>query len=313
MRIYGSLDALPDPPLEPVATMGNFDGLHRGHQALLGRLQEEAKRLGAETMVITFYPHPRNVLKPEEPVPLLMSLKERVRRLYQLGIDHTLVLPFDEDLAEMTHKEFVDGVFWDKLRIQGMVVGPNMRFGHQRLGDVAFLQSEGRRLGFGVGLFDPIMAGSRRISSSGIRDAIGRGDLETAAHLLGRYHRVVGMVVQGDQRGRELGFPTANLDSDGGMLPPFGVYAGWAEEVDAPGTWPAVVNIGVRPTVDDSGLLKIEAHLLGFEGDLYGKTMALGLVQRIRAELAFDSVAELGRQIKRDAIEAKRILGVARR
>ncbi len=312
MQMYFGLDDLPEEPLEPVVTMGNFDGVHRGHQALLARVQEEGSRMSAPTMVITFHPHPRQVLRPEEPFTPIMSLKERMRRLWDLRIDHALILPFDHDMAEMTGREFIEEVLWDALRIRGIYVGAAMTFGYQRQGNVKLLESEGRRLGYGVGVIDPVLVEGYRVSSTLIRQAVASGQLEVAARLLGRNHRVVGTVVEGDKRGRELGFPTANLETDGGVLPPNGVYAAWALLDDGATRVPAVVNIGVRPTFTEGGPVSVEAHLLDFEGDLYGQEVALALVRNLRGEQQFGGVEPLKRQIKRDVIEARRALGVPR-
>jgi len=310
--MYNGLDMLPDEPLEPVITLGNFDGVHRGHQAILGQLKEEAARLEVPTMVVTFFPHPRQLLRPEEPFVPIMSIKERLRRLYELDIDHALILPFDVDMLEMSAEEFVHEVLWESLRVSGVHVGPYMTFGHKREGDVPYLQSWGRRLGFGVGLVEPVFVDGDRVSSSRIRKALTQGQLEMANRMLGRPHRVAGVVVQGRQQGRELGFPTANLTYDGALLPPYGVYAGWAEIEDRKQRVGAVINIGVRPTFDGLGAeLAIEAHLLeGFDEDVYGKEMYLGLVEHIRPEIAFEGTSALKRQIKKDvesAYEALRL------
>ncbi len=313
MQMYPDLDALPDVPIEPVATIGNFDGVHRGHQAILARLQQEAARVGAPTMVITFFPHPRELLRPEDPFDSIMSLKQRLEILWDLGVDHVLVLPFDHDLAELTAREFIEEILWDALRVRAMYVGPDTAFGHNRSGDVRFLASEGRRLGFSVGVVDPIIAEGRRISSSWVRRAVQGGHLELAAHMLGRQHRVAGVVVQGHQRGRELGFPTANLLVDGGMLPPAGVYAAWAHKGEDERLG-AVVNIGHRPTFEgEDAPLTVEAHLLNFEGELYDEPLSLALVRKIRDEAAFPTAQQLKMQIRRDALEARRSLGLPRK
>ncbi len=314
MQIYPRIEDLPPTPIEPVATIGNFDGVHRGHQAILARLSEEAHRVGAPTMVITFYPHPRQVLQPDEPFSLIMSLKDRLRQLWELELDYVLVIPFDGEFAELTAREFVEEILWDALRVRGIYVGENTAFGHARSGDVRFLASEGRRLGFALGVVDPVVVEGRRISSTRVRRSILGGDMPLAARLIGRHHRVVGAVVEGDRRGREIGFPTANIEPDGGLLPPHGVYAAWAN-VDDGGRYPAVVNIGVRPSFapagdnpDASSRVVVEAHLIDFEGDLYGRELALALVQRQRDEVVFPGAKALGRQIRADVRDARRIL-----
>lgn len=311
MEMYFGPDALPDPPIEPIATLGNFDGVHRGHQAILARIREEANRVQTSTMIVTFHPHPSFVLRPEEPAQPIMSLKQRLKRFWDLGVDHCLVLPFDDTMAAMTAGEFVEEILWEALKLHGIYVGPFVSFGHKRGGDLRYLMSEGHRLGFRVGMVDPIVVDGTRVSSSAIRRTIIRGDLEQATRLLGRHHRVVGDVIEGDKQGRELGFPTANLEYDGSLLPPHGVYAAWAHLPD--GRHPAVVNIGIRPTVaEDRPELRIEGHIIGYEADLYGEEAAFALVRPLRGEVKFSSVKALQRQIKRDVAEAKRALGILR-
>lgn len=313
MHMYPNLEALPDEPIEPVATLGNFDGVHRGHQAILAQLQQEAQRIGAPTMVISFHPHPRKLLRPDDPFDPVMSLRERMRTLWELNVDHSLVLPFDHDIAELSAQEFIEEILWDALKVRAVYVGPDTRFGHNRTGDVRFLASEGRRLGFHVGQVEPIRLEERRISSSWVRRAIMGGHMDLATRLLGRQHRLSGVVVQGHQRGRTLGFPTANLLQDGSLLPPAGVYAAWAL-LDGQPRAGAVVNIGKRPTFEETEELAIEAHLLDFEGegDLYGSELTLSMVRKIRDEARFAGPQQLKMQIRRDIIEARRTLGLGR-
>lgn len=313
MRTFRAVEDLPSPPIEPVATMGNFDGLHRGHQALLGRLREEAARLDAPTMVITYHPHPRSVLRPEEPFHQIAPLSERLRILEELSIDYALVIPFDEDFAELTATEFVEEILWDALRVRAMYIGPNTAFGYKRGGDPSFLASEGQRLGFAVGVVDPIFHRGRRIASSWVREAILRGDMEMAARLLGRHHGVSGEVVRGDERGRELGMPTANLHPEPGhLVPPPGIYATWVR-LDDGRRLPAATSIGYRPTFDTGEEITFEVHVLGLDEDLYGRRLDVGLVRRLRDELRFEHVAALKRQMNQDVEETRRVLGVDRR
>ncbi|MCB9729852.1 MAG: bifunctional riboflavin kinase/FAD synthetase [Deltaproteobacteria bacterium] len=308
MQIFRETAELPQPPLEPVATLGNFDGVHRGHQAILARVREEAARREAPSMVITFDPHPRTLLRPEQPHRPIMSLEARLKRLGDLGIDSALVLHFDAAMAEMTAEEFIEEVLWEALHVRAMYVGPYTAFGRARGGDVRLLASVGRRLGYDVGEVEPVFIGGERVSSSRVRRAIAEGDLAGAAQLLGRQHVVGGTVVPGDGRGRTIGVPTANLRGDGGMLPPNGVYAAWAMLPE--GREPAVVNVGVRPTFGESGPVTVEAHLIGYSGDLYGRELNLAMVQNLRGEARFPDVAALVRQIKQDIRAAKRVLGV---
>jgi len=307
MEMYQDLESLPKTPIEPVATIGNFDGVHRGHQAILAKLKEEGARIGAPTMVITFHPHPRQVLRPEAEFHAIMSLRERMRRLWDLGIDHALVLRFDEDLAELSATEFVEEILWDALRVRAMYVGRDMAVGHNREGDIRFLASQGRRLGFTVGPVEPVFSDQKVISSSRIRALLLEGRMKEATRLLGRPHRVAGVVIEGDKRGRELGFPTANVKFDGAMLPPHGVYAAWVTGADAERRR-GVVNIGVRPTFKDGDSPIVEVHLLDFDADLYGQHLCVELVDHIRPEARFEGPALLKRQIIKDVLEAKRLL-----
>lgn len=308
MKVYFSIDQLPETPLEPIATLGNLDGVHRGHQVILSQLVQEAERNGTSTMVITFQPHTRRVLRPEEDFRSLMTTTEKLRRLYEQGIQHVLVLPFAEGVADMTANEFVEEILWEPLRVRSMFVGPDCAFGKDRIGDFRYLTSEGRRLGFHVGLVDPLVIGYTRVSSSIIRDAVSRGDLETANRLLGRDHIISGPVMRGYRRGRELGFPTANIQDERLVLPPNGVYVGWAMLED--GTkHGCMLNIGMRPTFGGESL-SIEAHLFNYSGDLYGQELRVALRARLRNEVAFGDVEALKNQLRRDAVEAKKLLGI---
>ncbi|MEZ4265000.1 MAG: bifunctional riboflavin kinase/FAD synthetase [Myxococcota bacterium] len=310
MAIFRDVAELPRPPLEPVATLGNFDGVHRGHQSILARVREEASRREVPSMVITFDPHPGTLLRPEVPHRAIMSLEARLKRLSDLGVDHTLVLTFDHAMAEMSAEEFVQEILWDALHVRAMYVGPYTSFGRARGGDVRLLASIGRQLGYDVGEVEPVFVGGGRVSSSRVREAIAQSELSEAAQLLGRHHQVTGRVVPGDGRGRTIGVPTANLQTDGGLLPPNGVYAAWAMLPE--GRVPAVVNVGVRPTFGESGPVTVEAHLIGYRGDLYGQELSLAMVQRIRGEARFPDVDALVRQIAQDVKTAKRTLVVSK-
>lgn len=308
MKVYFGTNELPETPIEPIVTLGNLDGVHRGHQVILSKLTQDAERVGAETMVITFQPHTRKVIRPTEDFRPLMTTTEKVRRLYEQGIHNVLVLPFGEGISEMTATEFVEEILWDAVRARSIYVGADCTFGKDRVGDFRFLQSEGRRLGFHVGLVDPLVIGGRRVSSSAIRHHVSVGDLESANRLLGRDHIISGTVMRGFRMGRELGFPTANIQDEGIRLPPNGVYAGWTTLED--GTkHGAMMNIGVRPTFGGEKL-SIEAHLFNFDGNLYGQELRVSLRARIRSEVAFGDVEALKNQLRRDAVEAKKLLGI---
>ena len=307
MEIYPDVISLPDTPLEPVVTLGNFDGVHRGHQAILAKLAGEAERRDAPSMVITFHPHPRAVLAPDARIPQIMSLRERLRILWDKGIDHCMVIPFDQDFAEITAREFVEEVLWERLKIRAIYTGDNTAFGHGRSGDVRFLASEGRRLGFDTGIVDPVYLDKTRISSTAVRASISSGDMGLSARLLGRHHMVAGTVVHGDGRGKTIGVPTANIFTDGGMHPLPGVYAAWAT-TEAGQRHLSVVNVGVRPTFGASEAITVEAHLLDHTEDLYGQSLRLSMARRIRSEIAFDGVEQLKAQIAQDIEEGRSIL-----
>lgn len=308
MNVFWDIDQLPDPPLEPIATLGNLDGVHRGHQVIVSHLRQEAERTGRPTLVITFEPHTRKVVRPQDDFRPLTTWREKVRRLYELGVDNVLVLPFEKGYAEMTAKEFVEEVLWEPLQMRSIFVGPDAAFGKDRVGDVRLLSSEGRRLGFHVGVIQPLVTAGRRVSSSWVRKAVEGGNLELANRLLGRHHVIAGTVMRGFRRGRELGYPTANLSDEGTSLPPNGVYVGWAYLPDD-SRHGAMINIGERPTFQGHGL-SIEAHLFNYEGNLYGEEVRLSLRQRLRDEVAFENVDALKAQLMRDAIEARRLLGI---
>jgi len=308
MNVYWSVDQLPETPIEPIATLGNLDGVHRGHQVILSRLVQESERTGNPTMVITFQPHTRKVLRPQEEFRPLMTTTEKLRRLYELGIQHVLVLPFADGIAEMTAVEFIDEILWEPLRVKSMFVGPDCQFGKGGVGDLRLLSSEGRRLGFHVGQIDKLQLGGARISSSLVRDAVAHGDLEGANRMLGHDLIVSGTVLRGFRMGRELGFPTANIRDEGTLLPPHGVYAGMATLQDD-SQHGCMLNIGMRPTFGGSAL-SIEAHLFNWEGNIYGQELRVAVRARLRAEVAFPDADALKAQLRRDAVEARKVLGI---
>ncbi len=310
MNVYTSLDELPKIPLEPTATLGNLDGVHRGHQVMISRLQQQAERTGAPTMAVTFEPHTLKVIRPESDFRPLMTVFEKLRRLDDLGVDHVLVLPFDLSIAEMTPREFVEEILWEPLKVRSMFVGPDCAFGKGGEGDLRFLASEGRRLGFHVGVVEPLMHKGKRISSTWARETLSGGHLTTLNRILGRDHIISGAVVRGFRRGRELGYPTANINTLGTALPPFGVYAGWAYTPDGAkhGT---MLNVGNRPTFDGRAVT-VEAHIFNYSGDLYGKELRVALRQRLRDEVPFEGPDQLKAQLRRDAVEARKVLGIKR-
>jgi riboflavin kinase/FMN adenylyltransferase len=282
-----------------------FDGVHLGHRAILGAAVAHARATGSPALVCTFEPHPLEVLQPDRAPQPITTLEERLDLIAACGVDGAVVLDFTPALAAMEPEAFVKDVLVDRLAARQVVVGFNHRFGRGARGDADLLRELGRGLGFGVDVIEPLAVDGAPVSSTAIRAALGRGDLDAAARMLGRPYTLPGTVVSGAGRGRTLGFPTANVAPDRPVLVAPGVYACTAEVGGAKQR--AVVNIGVRPTFGED-TLAIEAHLLDFSGDLYGQTFRLTFVARVREERKFPSVDALRAQIAADVETARRAL-----
>ncbi|HHQ41733.1 MAG TPA: bifunctional riboflavin kinase/FAD synthetase [Chromatiales bacterium] len=292
-----------------VATIGNFDGVHLGHQAVLGQLAEKAEQLGLPTTVVTFEPHPQEWFFPDRAPPRLTRLREKLTALRRYSVDRVLVLRFDARLAAMEAAAFVERILVDGLGVRHLVVGDDFRFGRNRAGDFAFLRAMGARHGFDVVAMHSFRIDGARVSSTRIREALAAGDMDTAEKLLGRPYRMCGRVAHGDRRGRDIGFPTANLHLHRRASPVLGVFA--VEVFGVPGEpVPGVANVGVRPTVDGTRAL-LEVHLLDFEGDLYGRYVQVDFLHKLRDERRFASFEALRAQIRRD-VEAARAWFAAR-
>jgi riboflavin kinase / FMN adenylyltransferase len=290
----------------PVVTVGNFDGVHRGHQALVAAAVSRARDASAACVALTFDPHPARVLQPERAPRSLMTVEHKAECLGALGVDVLAVLAFTRGLAAEDPEGFARGVLAGTLGARAVVVGEEFRFGNARAGDVALLRRLGERLEFDVFAVPPVMHEGRPVSSTRIRDSLAAGDVAGAAALLGRPYFVEGRVVRGEGRGRTLGIPTANLEPANEILPRIGVYAARARVADRV-LHPAVVNVGRRPTFGGE-TLTVEAHLLAFEADLYGQSMRLFFEARLRDERAFGNREALVRQIHEDKRAASRIL-----
>jgi riboflavin kinase/FMN adenylyltransferase len=304
-------DPCPHPAEGSVVTIGVYDGVHLGHRAVIAEVKLRAAELGARSAVVTFDRHPAAVVRPESAPPLLTDLDQRLARIKATGVDYTVVLTFDEARASESAEDFVNRVLVDCLNARGVVVGEDFHFGHRRAGNVALLKQMGAIHRFEVeplGLVAP--TGEREpVSSTAIRHALARGDLEAATAMLGRQHEVWGVVMRGDQRGRQLGFPTANVAASSEIaLPADGIYAGWYERPDG-SVHPAALSLGRRPTfyVDQPYSL-LEAYLLGFDGDLYGELAKVRFVARLRDEQRFDSVEALVNQMQADVAAARAVL-----
>ncbi|XRQ03545.1 bifunctional riboflavin kinase/FAD synthetase [Actinomadura welshii] len=310
MRRWNGLDEVPADWGRSVVTIGVFDGVHRGHQRIVGTAVEEARRRGLRSVVITFDPHPDEVVRPGTHPPVLAGTKRRVELLEGLGTDAVLVVPFTLELSRMAPDDFVQSVLVDRLHAAHVIVGEDFRFGHKAKGDVALLRELGDKYDFTAeGM--PLVANDDTISSTYIRERIEAGEVEAAARALGRPHRVEGIVVRGHQRGRALGFPTANLETPPhSAIPADGVYAGRlvCDSDRYPDfSWPAAISIGTNPTFD--GVERtVEAYALDRDDlDLYGEHMAADFTTRIRDTLKFDSVEALIDQMHRDVDEIREI------
>lgn len=306
-RITTGLAAVAAAP--SVVSIGFFDGVHRGHQAIVARAARVAHDLDMRSVVVTFDRHPMEVVNPGSQPKLLMTLARRAATLARQGVDLVVVIPFDDDLRHLPPEAFVDHVLVEPLQARRVIVGANFRFGHKAAGDVALLSELGPGKGFTAEAVTLLELDGVIISSTEIRSALDEGAVERAARMLGRPHQVDGVVVRGDRRGAGLGYPTANLQvSRRVAVPARGIYAGAFHLADG-SRHPCVTNVGVNPTFGGQEL-RVEAHLLDFSGDLYGRQASVDFRHRIRDEERFDSVADLVAAIDADAAEARRLLGV---
>ena len=306
MERFRDAEALPRKLRAPAVALGNFDGVHVGHQDLLRIAVEHARRRGAESVALTFDPHPARVLAPDLAPPLIVGAERKAELIAACDIDTLVVQPFDLGFAARDAERFVREIVVDALGAVEVVVGYDFTFGRQRAGTAKALEQMGGRLGFAAVTVSPVAVDGLVVSSTKIREFVLQARLSAAALLLGRPFEVTGTVVPGRGRGRTLGIPTANVEPEGELLPPPGVYAAWAEVRDE--RHAAVVNIGMAPTFADRVSPVIEAHLLGYQGDLYGARMALLLKQQLRAELRFASPDALVRQIRLDIARAGELL-----
>jgi riboflavin kinase/FMN adenylyltransferase len=312
VQVITDAESCPRPEEGTAVAIGFFDGLHLGHRVVLGEVRRLAAELGARSAVVTFDRHPASVVRPESAPQLLTTLEQRVELLASTGIDYVVVVHFDEARSSESAEDFVRHELVDCLGARAVVVGADFHFGHGRKGDVALLERMGAEHGFevdGIELVASGAEGARSVSSTNIRAALAEGDVEGAARMLGRPHEVRGVVQTGDQRGRELGYPTANVAvPDGLQLPADGIYAGWYVRPD--GTELATaISLGRRPTFyEEQPYSLLEAHVLDFSGDLYGEEASVRFVARLRGEERFDTVDALVEQIGRDVTRAREIL-----
>lgn len=279
--------------------IGFFDGVHLGHQQILRQTLADAHQHSAVALVLTFDRHPNSVVAPARVPPLIYSLPQKLRAIESLGAERLLLVRFDKSFSEQSGEDFVRGLVRDLGSVQSICVGADFVFGHKRSGDVALLKKLGGEAGFSVHGLAAVALDGRVVSSTRIREAIRAGNLDGASQMLGRLYAISGQVIEGDKWGRQLGFPTANLDVTGRVLPPHGVYAGWTMVNKK--SYCVAVNIGRRPTmVPTKPELRVEAHLLDFDGRLYGAELEVELGEKLRDEKKFASPAELRAQIAND-------------
>lgn len=286
-----------------VATIGNFDGIHLGHQAVIGQLAEKAQELALPSLLMTFEPQPREYFAPDQVPARLTRLREKVLALRRFALDRLLFVQFNRQFAEMSADEFIDQVLMDKLGVQYLVVGDDFRFGRDRSGDFELLCRRGEEKGFQVANMHSYMVDGARVSSTGIRQALEAGHIRLAQTMLGRPYRMAGRVRHGDKRGRTIGFPTANLYLHRRATPVSGVFA--VEMFGVKGEPVAgVANVGTRPTVGGTRTI-LETHLFDFDQDIYGAYVQVSFLKKLRDEKQFDSFDQLKLQIDRDVLDAR--------
>lgn len=307
MKIYEGLGEFPILK-NAVVTSGTFDGVHLGHQKILQRVLEIAKRIDGETVLITFWPHPRLVLFPEEhKLRLLSTFEEKAKLLREFGIDHLISIPFTKEFSELSSQEFIENVLVNKIKCKKLVIGYDHRFGKNREGSFEYLQANHLKFGFELEEIPRQDVDDIGVSSTKIRKALEAGEVTMALNYLGRPYELNGLVIKGQQIGRSIGFPTANIHTpnDYKLVPRDGVYAVQAA-VDG-NVYKAMLNIGNRPTVDGSKKT-VEAHLFDFQGDLYDKQITIYFKAFLREERKFDGLEQLKAQLKLDQVTAKKLL-----
>ncbi len=298
-----------------VVTIGVFDGVHRGHQSIIAEAVRMAAEKGVPSVLITFVPHPSEVVRPGSHPPVLTSIVRRAELVAELGVDVFCALPFTLEFSKMPPDEFAHLALVDKLHASAVIVGENFRFGHKAAGDVETLTGLGRTFGFTAHGITLLQEGTTPLSATYVRSCVDAGDMATAAQVLGRAHRIDGVVERGDQRGRVLGYPTANLRTDAWTaIPADGVYAGrvvrldeWGRTLDAPPLGTAAISVGTNPTFEVRQR-RVEAYVLDFTGDLYGATLGIEFEQRLRGMERFDSVDALVTQMAEDVRQTRDLL-----
>jgi riboflavin kinase/FMN adenylyltransferase len=298
---------------KPIVTIGNFDGLHVGHRAIMDTVVARARASGGTAIVYTFNPHPIRVLRPDQAPRLLTTHEQKIELLEQTGIDALIMENFDAEFAATTAEKFIREILFERIQPVEVYVGYDFHFGHDREGSMGLLTELGPKLGFSVTIIPEVTIGGGDVNATRIRKLLAESRVEEAGRMLGRAYSIRGRIVQGDQRGRTMGFPTANLDPDNEILPAAGVYAGHFFFIDEGSPergveLPAVMNIGTRPTFEGDGRMHAEAHLIDFEGDVYGRRVEMSFLTRLREERRFPDVEALREQIASDVGETRKLL-----
>ncbi|MFK0401459.1 bifunctional riboflavin kinase/FAD synthetase [Microbacterium sp. NPDC090225] len=312
MIVFRDLAEVPEGFGPSIVAIGKFDGVHAGHRAVIRRLEERAAETGARSVAVTFDRNPLAILRPDRCPENVVTVERKLELLGELGLDATLLLTFDEEMASLSAEDFVTGILVAALGVSTVLVGADFRFGHHGAGTPELLREMGPSHGFTVEVVDDVyLPGSaRRVSSTWIRELLIAGDVTSAARVLGRSPDVRGVVVHGLKRGRELGFPTANLSTIvDAFVPADGVYAGWLIDHDTGIRHPAAISVGTNPTFDDVLERQVEAHVLGETGlDLYGHDVTVEFTERLRGMVAFEGIEKLTEQIAADVTNAERVL-----
>jgi len=316
LEYFAGSDSLDRPLQKPIVTVGNFDGLHVGHRAITDTVVERARSSGGTAVVYTFNPHPIRVLRPDQAPRLLTTHEQKIELLEQAGIDVLIVEDFDAAFASIGAEEFIQDILFARIRPLEVYVGYDFHFGRDRKGSMNLLTELGPKLGFSVTIIPEVTMGGSDVNSTRIRKLLAESRVEEAGRMLGRAYSIRGRVVPGDRRGRTVGFPTANLAPENEILPAAGVYAGRVRFLDEGSPergaeLPAVMNVGTRPTFEGDGRLQTEAHLVDFEGDVYGRRVEISFSARLREERRFSGVEALRDQIACDVASARKILGLS--
>lgn len=308
MELIRKIDSFKRDLINPIVTLGNFDGVHLGHRHIFNQVIGRARERGGESVVYTLHPHPMKVLKPDASPPLITSTARKIELIESCGIDVVFCDHFSESFAERSPEEFVHDILVDVIGAREVLVGDDYRFGKGRRGDINMLTELGRKFGFGVAAAEQVEIGGVPVRSTGIREMVCRGDVDGAAKFLGRPHILTGVVARGAGRGKTIGFPTANLDTADELIPAKGVYAGWILHDNQ--RYKSAINLGTNPTFEGN-TFSIEAHILDFSKEIYREILEIHFVSRLRNEMAFGSVDELRSQIDHDVSRTREVLDAA--